>query len=200
VFGQVAEWDDMSGGGNKFIQGIAANQPSYIPGAYKGTDGVFRPALRGSSTALMADASFSVTSPISLVYVFTKSNRPGVIYAAYDSTDTVLYGGFAGHDLAWLNGSDNYEIAGTGTLHVGPHMVIITQTDGVNVSAYLDYNETPVFSHVPLSNITGPPRKLFANADDGDMVDVMVFNRVLSPNEIFALLNYARTTWFIPVR
>ena len=121
-------------------------------------------------------------------------------YATYDSTHTVLYGGSAGHDLAWLNGSDDYEIAVAGALDDGPHMVIITQTDGVNVSAYLDYDEIPVFSHVPLSNITGPPRKLFANADNGDILDVMVFNRELSANEIFALLNYARTTWFIPIR
>jgi hypothetical protein len=200
--GGVTEWDDMSGNSNKFIQGIATNQPNYIPNAYEGTDGIVRPALRGTSTALLTDGGFSLapTSPVSLVYVLTRSSLPGVIYTSYDSTHTVLYGGSAGHDLAWLNGSDDYEIAPAGTLHEGPHMVIVTQTDGGKVSAYLDYNEAPVFSHISLSSITGPPRNLFAKADDGDILDIMVFSRVLSPNEIFGLLNYARTTWFIPIR
>ena len=189
----VSAWNDHSAGGHNYLQGTAANKPQLVPNAYGSIS-----AIRGNADAKRALAasaySFSAGAG-TIIMIFSKSSLAASYITDHGSGRGIIEA-FGAGSVEWYNPPDEFDLS-----HLAPssglHYTCISQIDSVRIDGYFD--STYVSMLTPGFAIN-PPRYLggyggYTNCSDGDIVEVIVFGRVLVNSEYLALYNYLSTRY-----
>ncbi len=193
----VARWDDVSGSGNDASQGICSAQPALVLNTLNGL-----PVVRfdGSSTCLTTAAPVTTSTQYSMFVVSTLGGVNGPIYNGLPSTN--------GYGFYRSNSADyglNY--GGVSAPVFGP-----TQTSGFQtLEAQRDSSGTTTFyqNGTPSGGTsTATPNEpsnlttiggLWSNQIfQGDIAEILVYNRALSTTERQQVEQYLHQKYFVP--
>jgi len=208
---KVSAWADQSGNGNHASQASADCQPAYVTNAYSSL-----PVVRfdGSNDYLSIanDASLNAgTNAFSIfaLYRYTSNSVPGVVYGKYSSYPYEPPENVAADTVRFAVGA-NHEVASTGGLNDGTFRLweFRRTTDGaleqyrdcIRVSqAYqpglnLDNTNAAYVGGLPSALVDGVP---YYQTLQGDVAEILVFNRELSRAERDAVIGHLATRYLI---
>ncbi len=206
--GQVARWQDLSGHGNDVLQPTAANQPVYQAASINGkpalrfyVNGVLR-SLSGAAGAGLKPANITLFA----VYKMNgNGNWPKLVALPYASS------GWAAPFIAWElcagsggNRQPNSTTSINTTYSPNPTGTTIPLDTGTLLSATYDGSANRVYLNGVLKNTLplggpisyGTGTSFYVGSDpvsqslDGDIAEIMVFDRVLSSDERQAVSRY----------
>jgi hypothetical protein len=191
ISGLVYQWSDISGSSNNITQASAGNSPTWLSGQVNG-----RPVVRFNTSQFMTTATNFSTATYTYLTVSRMTGGANGRLLSSASTNWLLgYHGGTMDDL-YCNGWVNDGATGANT---NVHMYTVTGTGAV--SSFYD------FGSLIASNANGvaPPGQLQFNGwsnglnemSNGDVLEVIVYNRVLSAAELQGVSQYLATKYAI---
>ena len=190
--GSIARWKDISGNGNDFVSPATTNDPSYVSGVINGF-----PVIRFTTAPKYMVNATNFTSTNSTI--FTVSKMAGTANSRLFSSQNVnwLLGYWGGYmNQMYANG---WVIGNGGTASDAlVHMYGVTQTS--SLTTFYDYGN-PLASN---ANGTAAAGYLELNGygaasefSNGDIAEVIYYNRVLTAAELQQVQNYLATKYNI---
>ena len=192
--GAVSAWNDQTARGNNFSQGTAANQPQYVPGALNGQPVVRFDGANDRLTLVTATAPqtvFIVTSPDQYVWLagVWGSDSPvtdkGIRIDPTTGATAWRHPG-DGNDFTngtggtmWINGTNTNNFGAYGTAHI--------------LAAYRGASSPASYGNTHLGWYYG------GRVYDGDIAEVVVYDRVLNSAERRIVENALSAKYNIPL-
>lgn len=193
---KVSAWSDQSPSGLSASQGADASQPAYVASDING-----RPGVRGAAATRLDLAGMPTLTAATFFLVIT----PDTLNTAY-----LLSGGngvfgiiqhFTGSSLEWFNGSGTDRLTFAASPAAGAHVLGVTQTNGGALTLYYDgvqaaTKATAAANIVKIDtffNVSGGT----TNGFNGDLLEVIVLNRVLGATELASATQYLKTEYAI---
>lgn len=190
----VSAWADQSSAGNNATQATAGFQPLFVA---SGQGGV--PTVSGQGTDdRMELAGPTLSATTTMLCVGSNSSSANGYLTSSTGNFGAFITNFGGVSFEWFNNTDRQTLSAGAT---GTHILSITQTDGANLSGYLDGNPTAVFSVVPGVVLAAKViLRVFCAASDASFAtasisEFIVYKGVLSTPELGRLHNYAKARY-----
>jgi hypothetical protein len=198
----VSQWNDKSGNTRNAIQATAASQPAYITA---GKNGLNLVRFDGSNDG-MTGVYFAPTS-LHSVFVVVKNNSGsfGRIFSCAISTDVDDFNFFSNYIPIFRNGTANematFQGASRGIVAYDNDWGLFIHERGVSntVNTYKLNNTS--YSNLAVSGIINQYRIGFNTSVNGnmngDIAEVVTYDKILTTTERSDLLNYLSTKWAI---
>lgn len=206
--GKVTAWADQSGAGHGATQGLASYQPAWVPGLLNGW-----PVVRFSGSHFMNLSGQVLTSQAFSIIVVTCDVSLSTSYRELFSNWAPAYGGssvFFGttaQSPVRARFTDDFGGAGTGQTGVGALInpgthFIFTGVSGSNHVAL--YQNTDLLTNRPSalssrtltgSYVIGQQGTLNGEFWNGDIAEMLVYNRALSASELASVWQFLLTKY-----
>ncbi|MFC1659029.1 LamG-like jellyroll fold domain-containing protein [Pseudomonadota bacterium] len=186
---KVSTWSDKSGNGNNATQGTSTYQPTYLPDGLSGKGTIYFDATDDRMAT-----SLNLSSPYSVFVVFNyKSSVSAARRAIRGDTNNWLIGPYTNTIDHYAGGwvSNSFSLTQntfyvTSAINTGSASTFYI--DGVNNTQNSGYVTPPgIVSLGASSSVTEPL--------DGDIAEVIIYNRALSDTERQEVENYLNDKW-----
>lgn len=194
---RVSGWADQSGHGNDGSQGTAAQQPLLVASAQNG-----RPVLRGDGARRVDISGQGTPTAATLIFVMSGmvAATDSYLMSAVANLTQGLIANYEGAQVvSWYNNGD---IGNFGAMPTDRslHVFIVTQVNGSSLIGYLDGAQ--VFSAVPAHDLLAlgsiiSGATLVAGGSDGDVAEVIAYDRVLAAGELASVTSYLKARYAI---
>jgi hypothetical protein len=203
----VASWVDSSGNSNTPVQATAANKPTYTTNVLNGL-----PVVRfdGNDGLTMPTAgNFDLATPTIFVVAKRNAGTSGSIMGKSttgftDGRRRKMAVATSSGGIAYAAGSDSQSIAITATPG-NWNMFGVVATSNTSHSIYLngtktDFTTTLADSTLNAANmIIGSNFAVGTEPFNGDIAEIIIFNRALSSTQVVGIENYLANKYNLPV-
>jgi hypothetical protein len=210
--GLVTEWDDQSGGGRNFTQGVAAQQPTFTASSVNGKPGItFQQTPTGSLLSSASPISAYFTSTVRTVFeVIKPASFENLINP--ELSDVILsdgqVGGYfttgvgldGGVDKFYANDFDGGDVpAKSGTLVLNTGAIVCNHKSGGNMSVSVNGGADVTVACGAIGNMTH--NIVLGNAAGfdmkGDILEVLVWNTDIGSTNIALVKAYLNTRYAV---
>jgi hypothetical protein len=185
------QWSDLSGSGNNIAQAVAGNRPTWVSGAING-----RPVLRFNTSQFMTSAA-SFGTPYTIFTISKMNNGSDSRFISSANTNWLMGNWGTFQNVMYANG---WVTAASGpTPDNLTHMYAATGTGAL--TTFYDFSTT-IASNA--GGVSGPGQLQLnswsnglTEASDGDVAEVIIYNRVLTATELQGVRNYLAAKYAI---
>ena len=211
----VSTWGDLSGNGNDVSQSSAANQPSYNGTAIEFSGSHFIQSVNtiditasaGGESTIFTVLKFDSLGSYGPVYTIEHSSNKGIYHGLYTGTSlgmSITHNRHNNHYEGWDDSKSTWVYTSSAVTSIGQNTIwaissadgnVDAKINGTNINLNDNYNSNPdVADHAGLFTL-GRNDVVGDNYLDGEISEVIVFNKKLSPNQINELNAYLSVKW-----
>ncbi|MDB5185269.1 MAG: hypothetical protein JWN38_1077 [Candidatus Saccharibacteria bacterium] len=185
----VAQWNDLSGNGNHAVQATGANKPTYKTNIQNG-----KPVVRfnGTTTVLARTLGVALTAPYTIVVVGRASQGVSANECFVSGGNSTFLSGRTTGRYAIQSGSPGFAQQSNNLVTKTNAFVLVIGTFSTTPIVRVSGIDGAVGSWASVANMSNIYLGAVTNADylNGDLAEVIVYNRVLTSGEVTQLETY----------
>jgi hypothetical protein len=184
-------------GGSSIAQGTDANRPDYVASAVNG-----QPGIQASATKWLTVSSMSAPTATTMFFALSPSSLSQTYHISGNSGGFGIIHRFSGSSLEWFNGSGTDRLTFVSTWTSGAGIATATQTNGSALTLYWNGTQAATKATAGANLVAFEELcnySALSHGSDGYLLEVLVFNSVLSSTNRSRVHRYLGTRYNITV-